>query len=172
MRQIVIVFLVLNLAGCAQLGTANLTERGGAGETDALAPYNADDLRRPKSRPATLNAAPPPSATARTPEALDTTSQEARAAAAKAPTASSERALGLTVATLGDPTDPGFWLKTPLVQQEQAGRVAYKGNFAALTLRPINGPSTAGSQLSLPAMRLIGAPLTGLLEIQVFAGGS
>jgi len=36
-------------------------------------------------------------------------------------------------------------------------------------LRPSGGEPGAGSQISLAAMRLLDAPLTGLLELSVFA---
>jgi hypothetical protein len=82
-------------------------------------------------------------------------------------------ALGRTVASLGDAAEPGLWLKTPLVQVETPGRVSYgvTGKSVAVTLIPIAGPVTAGSRLSLQAMYELGAPLTGLPEIDVFAGG-
>ncbi len=89
--------------------------------------------------------------------------------AATAP--ANDRALGTTIASLGDPADPGFWLKTPLVDVEGPGRVDYPaaGTSVAVTLIPLDGPSTGGSRLSLPAMRLLQAPLTGLPEVTVFA---
>jgi hypothetical protein len=82
-------------------------------------------------------------------------------------------ALGRTVASLGDAAQPGLWMKTPLVQVERPGRVMYPvtGKSVAVTLIPIAGPVTAGSRLSLQAMYELGAPLTGLPEIEVFAGG-
>lgn len=115
--------------------------------------------------------APPPSS-ARTVEQFDTTTAEERAEviqAAAAPTRN--QPLGTTVASLGDPADPGFWLKTPLVSTQRPGRVTYPaaGTSVAVTLIPIDGPPTGGSRLSLPAMRLLQAPLTGLPEVTVFA---
>lgn len=118
-----------------------------------------------------LPAAPPP--TARTAEQFDTTSAADRAAVveAAAEPVSQARALGTTVVSLGDPADPGFWLKTPLVESEQPGRVEFAdaGTKVALTLIPIDGPQTGGSRLSLPAMRLLEIPLTSLSEVTVFA---
>lgn len=100
------------------------------------------------------------------PVALDRAAQQARPVAANG-------ALGRTVATLGNAAEPGLWLKTPLVQSATAGRVAYPvtGKTVAVTLIPIEGPVTAGSRLSLQAMQALGADLTGLPEIEVFAGG-
>jgi hypothetical protein len=99
------------------------------------------------------------------PEALDRASAEEKAAAA-AP-ATGARALGTAVAGLGDPAQPGFWLKTPLVSAETAGRVDYGGASAAVTLIPLDGDG--GSQMSLSAMRLLNAPLAELVEVTVFA---
>ena len=127
---------------------------------------------RPLARPATLNTtikAPPQAA--RTVEEFDTTTDEQRSdALAEASDAGGERALGTTVASLGSPTEPGFWLKTPLVSAPTKGKVVYpaNGKSVAVDLIPIDGPKTAGSRMSLPAMRLIEAPLTGLPEVQVF----
>jgi hypothetical protein len=99
---------------------------------------------------------------------FDTTTAEEREAAA-APV-SAERSLGTTVVSLGDPARPGFWLETSLVSAAGSGRVVYPetGQSAQVELIPIDG---GGSRMSLPAMRLIGVPLTGLVEVQVFSGG-
>lgn len=130
---------------------------------------SATDEMRPRSRPPG-GLAPP--ATARTQDAFDTTTAQERAAA-QTPAAAGERMLGRTVASLGSPSEPGFWLKTPLVGQEMSGRVVYPatGQSVRVTLIPIGGPATGGSRLSLPALRLLGAPLTGLSDVEVFTGG-
>ncbi|WP_353472056.1 hypothetical protein PVT71_12215 [Salipiger sp. H15] len=114
-----------------------------------------------------------PPANARTAEDFDTTSAAERSAAAAAP-ATSERQLGSTVASLGDPAQPGFWLETPMVSSVTKGRVVYPatGKSAQVELRPIEGPASGGSRISLAAMRLIGAPLTELPTLTVFAGGA
>ncbi|MHA6345602.1 hypothetical protein ACXYMW_08830, partial [Roseivivax sp. CAU 1761] len=67
----------------------------------------------------------------------------------------------------------GFWLETPLVSAETKGRVVYPqtGKSAQVDLIPIGGAATAGSRISLAAMRLIEAPLTDLPTVEVFAGG-
>ena len=127
---------------------------------------------RPKERPSSLNtqvAAVP--VAARTVEDFDTTTSEQRSeAVAEAADVAAEKDLGRTVASLGSPTEPGFWLKTPLVSAPAKGRVVYPetGKSVAVDLIPIDGPKTAGSRMSLPAMRLIDAPLTGLPEVQVY----
>lgn len=75
--------------------------------------------------------------------------------------------------SLGSAAEPGLWLKTPLVKSEQPGRVTNPatGKSAAVTLIPLEGPSTAGSRMSLPALRLIGASLTDLTTVEVSAEG-
>lgn len=114
--------------------------------------------------------APPPPSNATTEESFDTTSEEDRVAAAAVDTGGGERGLGTTIATLGSPTEPGFWLETPLVTAVTQGRVVAKnGKSANLELRPIEGPATAGSRISLPALRILEVGLAGLHEITVFA---
>jgi hypothetical protein len=50
------------------------------------------------------------------------------------------------------------------------GRVEYPANGKSVNaeLRPSGGEAGSGSQLSLPAMRLLEAPLTGLPEVIVY----
>ena len=75
----------------------------------------------------------------------------------------------MTLATLGSPTEPGIWLKTPLVTELSPGRITYEGQTINVELRPSGGEPGSGSQISLAAMRLLNAPLTGILELQVTA---
>jgi len=170
--------LSLILAGCSTLdGMADrfgLGTRAPSGEDPVGAPadpfYPSPDLTSdPALDPAT--AAPPPSPTAQTAVALDTTTPAQRAAAS-APVATTT-ALGKTVASLGSPSEPGLWLKTPLVKMEQQGRVTNpaNGKSSLVTLIPIDGPATGGSRMSLSAMRLIGASLTDLTEVTVSLDG-
>ncbi|WP_375280566.1 hypothetical protein [Pseudooctadecabacter sp.] len=112
---------------------------------------------------------PPPPPTARTVEDFDTTTAEDRQAAVVTAPQSGERRLGTTIASLGSPTDPGIWFKTPLVTAVTQGRIEYEGNSVAVELRPSGGAAGSGSQISLAAMRLIEAPLTGLPEVVVYA---
>lgn len=116
--------------------------------------------------------APPPPPAARTVEALDTTTPEQRAAAVAPPKVPNKN-LGKTVVSLGSPTEPGLWMKTPLVKNEAQGRVTNpaNGKSSLVTLLPLDGPATAGSRMSLPALRLIGASLTDLTEVQVALEG-
>ncbi|MBM1865880.1 hypothetical protein [Pseudosulfitobacter pseudonitzschiae] len=120
---------------------------------------------RPKERPA----AAVPATGARTVADFDTVSAEEKAAATAAPAKAGAR-LGVTVASLGSPSEPGLWLKTPLVKSEQPGRVTFAGSgkSVAVTLIPIDGPATGGSRMSLSAFQTLEAPLTGLPQIEVF----
>ena len=111
---------------------------------------------------------------ARTAEAFDTTTEAERViatAAAAEPAETPEEALGTTIASLGDPTEPGLWLATPLVSEVRPGRLALAdtGQSVLVELRPIEGPATGGSRISLPAIRLLGASLASLPEIEVYA---
>ena len=157
------------LAGCVDPSAPGLfSTLGGATNAVALPPEMA-------APPETLDPTPPPPPPpmARTVEQFDTTSAEDRAEAVAAEPESGERSLGTTLTTLGSPTDPGIWLKTPLVSELQMGRATYgqNGRTIALELRPSGGASGSGSQLSLAAMRLLDAPLTEVVEIEVLAGG-
>lgn len=104
---------------------------------------------------------------ARTPEALDQSTDAERAVALENKAAG--RGLGETVAGLGNPSEPGFWLKTPLVKTETSGQIRDRvtGNSVAVTLIPIAGPETAGSRLSLAAMRALQVNLAGLITLDV-----
>ena len=160
------------LAACAALAACASV---GGPDPVAAPPAAGDPLSevRPQARPAALNtAARRPPEGARTVEQFDTTTREERAAAvaaAAAPPAGGP--LGVTIASLGDPARPGFWIETPLAKSAGPGRVSYNGKSVQVELIPIDGPPTAGSRMSLAAMRLIEAPLTGLPEVQVFADG-
>lgn len=165
----------LSLTACAQMG--GLADRIGLGGRAEVSEAPADPFVPAEAivtetalAPAT--AAPPPPPAARTAEALDTTTPEQRAAATAAP-AQPTRALGTTVVSLGSPTEPGLWLKTPLVKEEAQGRVTNpaNGKSSLVTLLPLDGPETAGSRMSLAALRLIEASLTDLTEVEVALEG-
>jgi len=142
--------LVLAVAGCAQLGIGP--------KTDA-----------PASMPAPGRIAPAPKPTANSAAAFDTTTAAQRAEAAQKP-ATGEAKLGVTIASLGDPTDPGFWMRTGLVSVESKGRIENPktGKSAKVTLIPTGKPAGAGSEVSLPALRLLEVPLTELPELTVY----
>ncbi|MGR3436116.1 MAG: hypothetical protein ACU0CO_14695 [Shimia sp.] len=89
-----------------------------------------------------------------------------------APVQAAAGSLGTTVASLGDPTEPGLWLRTPLVSARQPGQLRNpeSGATANVTLIPIDGPASAGSRISLGAMQALGYSLTDLPEIDVLPG--
>ncbi|NRB03241.1 MAG: hypothetical protein HRU30_08250 [Rhodobacteraceae bacterium] len=87
-----------------------------------------------------------------------------------APEPAANGALGTTVVSLGNPAEPGLWLKTPLVSREQPGRVTKGGGSVNVTLIPIEGAATAGSRMSLAAMQALGISPADLTEVSVFAG--
>lgn len=109
-----------------------------------------------------------PDEEARTVEEFDTTTEEQREAATT--TVTGGDSLGTTVASLGDPSLPGFWLETPLVTAPLTGRVRNPdtGRTVQVDLRPIVGGS---SRISLSALRLLEAPLTELVTLEVFLNG-
>lgn len=172
-RIILPLFIAAATAGCS-----NLTERLGmdASQSEpvpASASLATAEVATPSGpAPATRPAASPIATAGSSAEALDTTTAAEREAATRAP-ASAGAALGSTVVSLGSATEPGLWLKTPLVDAEQPGRVTNPatGKFAAVTLIPLEGPATAGSRMSLPALRLIGASLTDLTTVEVSTEG-
>ncbi|MCG7519139.1 hypothetical protein [Ruegeria sp. Ofav3-42] len=76
-----------------------------------------------------------------------------------------------TIAGLGDPTTPGRWLETPLVETEITGRVVVPrtGAQAYITLVPASGPAGGGSRLSLDAMRALLLPFDELVELEIYS---
>ncbi|MEX3315811.1 hypothetical protein [Sulfitobacter sp. PS-8MA] len=162
-RMIFPLFAAAALSGCASLSDS-LGLGGGTPEpTAAPAPAEAS---------AATGAAAELTTGANTADSLDSTTKAQREAAAEAPAAPGAT-LGETIVSLGSATEPGLWLKTPLVSREQPGRVTNPatGKSATVTLIPIEGPPTAGSRMSLPALRLIGASLTDLTPVEVSAAG-
>ncbi len=144
---------LLALPGCARLQALV----GGTGAAPATVSAPAPAPAAPARAPAPILAGP-----SATPAALDTVSEAekdaARAAAAAAPAGGM---LGEATVSLGDPADPGLWVKTGLVTDETPGTVRSAGGEAiAVTLRPLAG--AGGAQISLPALRALGLPIAGL----------
>lgn len=170
--------LGLLLVGLLAAGCAGAPPFARRAEAPAAPPevqvVEGSGAARPMPRPAAgapgAPRPPAPPAGARTAAAFDTTSEDERAAARAAAPAEG-RALGVTIASLGAPAEPGFWLRTGLVQAPARGRVVVRATGAAalVDLLPSGGVPGAGSQLSLPAFRLLGLPLTALPELEVFA---
>ncbi len=143
----------------------------GCSQADLLSPHPMATKPDAASESAAPMAAPRPRPAARRVEEFDTTSPEQRAAAVAQPAASAERKLGRTIASLGDPTDPGFWVKSPLVKTSGKGRIVdvANGRSVLVDLKPLPGDEGAGSQVSLPALRLLGVGLTALPEVVLYA---
>ena len=78
--------------------------------------------------------------------------------------------LGFSVTSLGDATQPGLWLETPLVTAEGPGRiVAENGRTIVVTLRPSGGDQGSGSRLSLAGFQALGLDLTSLPTLTVIS---
>lgn len=159
MKNALLILPLFALAGCASPSMQGLFGTSGGSPVEAAVPAPTLDPTPP----------PPPPTNATTVEQFDTTTDEDRAEATAVEVSSAEQSLGTTIASLGPPTEPGIWLKTPLVTTLTEGRVEYQGKSINIELRPSGGAAGSGSQISLAAMRLLDAPLTGLPEIAVFA---
>lgn len=136
---------VVALAGCAAQPSLSPINSGGAGQEFA----SADS--------------------AQTAEDFDTSTDAEREAAVQTdPKLGTE--LGTTSATLGNAATPGFWLETPLVSSRVKGHVKdpKTGKSLKVDLIPIEGPATAGSRLSLPAMRLLDVDLQSIVNLDVY----
>ncbi|MGD9863478.1 MAG: hypothetical protein AB7S99_09715 [Pseudodonghicola sp.] len=162
--------MILSLAllgGCTQVNgvadTMSDTVRGGLEDFSTLATLGLLNKDKAAAAPAPEVEAAPESA----PEALPQTP------AVPAVKPAGDGRLGRTVAGLGDPGKPGLWLETPLVTAAGKGRVVWPstGRWVAVALLPSGGAVTAGSRMSLDAFRALGAPLTDLIEVEVYAGG-
>jgi hypothetical protein len=102
-------------------------------------------------------------------EAAKVTDAELEKAVVK-PVAGTGRILGTTIASLGLLDKTGFWLKTPLVENEVEGRVVYLKDGTSINLRliPNGGDKGSGSQVSVAAMQALGIPIVELVKLQVF----
>ena len=105
------------------------------------------------------------------PKTFDIVSSEQREDALNDDRVLAENKLGHTIASLGNPAETGFWLKTPLVDRITRGSVIHENSGASvnLILLPLESSGT-GSQMSLSAMRALGLALTDLPKLTVFAG--
>ena len=143
MRMVFCALMMLGLAACAD--GIGLLQDGGA----SSASEPGTDTPRPMERP----------------------TAEEGAAGLDDPAPLPAGGGGETVATLGDPTEPGLWLRTPLVRVEQEGRVVTEGGASiTVTLIPIEAEPGAGSRISLAAMQALGASLTDLVPLTVIPG--
>ncbi len=173
--SVLLVVLAVSLAGCGwklfrrpTLAKAPTQVECADGDTVCLGVQHAGpDTIRPMPRKATPTGEG--FVQGQEPEELDKTTDAEKVSAHDTTDAGTR--LGTTIASLGDVAEQGFWLKTPLVIEEQAGRVVWadNGNSVNVTLFPKQGEKTSGSQVSLAAMRALGIPLTTLPELIVFA---
>ncbi|MBB1492403.1 MULTISPECIES: hypothetical protein [unclassified Paracoccus (in: a-proteobacteria)] len=147
--------LVLALAGCDMMSDLRPAPppRTPAATVSAAPTVAAGSLQRPAGSQSVAQ--------------LDASAAEK--AAATRPSAAGGR-LGTTIASLGDATEGGFWIKTPLVSAPGKGRIvdAASGRSVNVDLIPLPGPASAGSQVSLPALTTLGADLTDLPELEVY----
>lgn len=162
------------LAGCGPGGVFPGPDSGETGEP-APAPFDVAQVAgpaqpgdpRPRPRPGAEGTAPAP-VPAPAPAPAPSPAPTPVPAAGPAPTGVGG-ALGVTVATL-DATLDGLTLATPLVTAQARGRVVTESGAALqVQLVPSGGPETAGSRLSLAAMRALGLPLTALARLTVFS---
>lgn len=163
MKRLIPLLCVLTLAGCAGEG---LFDRrvGNAAPASSVAPSATPDM------PGVTDPMPDTSAVGTgNPFQAGIVNPDEDGGPAAATTPSDGR-LGNTVASLGDPGEDGFWLKTPLVSAPTPGRVVYvaSGRSVQVELRPLDGAAGGGSEISMAAMRLLDAPLTGLPELVVY----
>lgn len=163
-----LVLPLLAVAACDGIATAPAApEAPAATPAAASAPIrtaapvltaSAAPSRAPLSRPAAAR-----------PEAYNQATAEERAAAVAPVTQA--RKLGTTIASLGNPTEQGFWIKTPLVSASGKGRLVdpASGKSVNVDLLPLSGPESGGSQVSLAALQMLGVSLTGLPKLEVYA---
>ena len=176
MRLIIGLTCVATLAGCG--GEAGLFKGqglfGSRAEINNATPGATPtpvSATTPDTGTATTNGDAPPANTVGTPDPFQTAivnPDEDGGPDANKP--ATDGRLGSTVASLGDPSKEGFWVKTSLVSAPTSGRVVYvtSGRSVQVELIPLDGPAGGGSQISMAAMRLLDAPLTGLPELVVY----
>ena len=154
-NRLALVLPVLALAACDLVRTPATQAPPPAASRAPTAPSGVTEtaLQRPAS--------------ARTVASLDASAAEKAAASQPAAAGAS---LGRTIASLGDATKGGFWIRTPLVKEPGKGRVVDRatGKSVNVDLIPLPGPASAGSQVSLSVLTTLGVGLTDLPEIEVF----
>ena len=103
------------------------------------------------------------------PEKFDIATAQERNAATVINSSTTSVELGETIASLGNPAETGFWLKTNLVNSITNGRLLDQasGKSVNVTLIPDGGSGTAG-QISISALRFLELPLMALPKLTVF----
>ena len=155
--------LILSACGIAGGGIVSRPEAAAQEAAAAQAAATPVAVAAPTARPSASGL----QAGGQTAAQLDKTTAAEKAAAA-APSSGGGK-LGTTVASLGDATQSGFWIKTPLVSAAGKGRVVNpaNGKSANVDLQPLGGGG-AGSQISLAAMQALGVALTDLPTLEVW----
>lgn len=153
MRTVMIIGALFGLSAC---DTMNGLVPGTTGAPMETVATTATGQPATKPLPSTPTAVPDPSHKVPAPTAVE-----------EAPI---ESAMTLyTVASLGDPSKPGKWMETPLVETQQMATVTdpNTGKSTQVTLIPISGEDSAGSRLSMEGYRALGADLTTLVNLNV-----
>ncbi|WP_224815725.1 hypothetical protein [Hasllibacter sp. MH4015] len=164
MKRVVMGAAILALAGCSG-GLGGLFESG-PGSSGPFARDAASDTA-PASGEVITDAVVGEAAA----EDIAPADSSTRAAAVAAgDQAAGDSVRGFTVASLGDATQPGLWIETPLVDRERVATVvAPNGTTVEVTARPSGGERGSGSRLSLAAFQALGLDLTGLPTVTVIA---
>ena len=151
------IVFVLTLANCAAMEATNpLSQPQSDSSTAAQAIKHGSPPLSALSQP--------PTQTIEDEAAASLDAGDGDETASASPASGSGIILGSQIVSLGDPTDPGLWVKTDFVQTEQLGTVAIAGGQPMqVTLRPLEG--SGSPQISLAALRLLGASLTALPEV-------
>lgn len=156
------ILAVLLLAGCANSGLGGMFSGDGPG--------SGFGRSGPGTAPSTevVTEAVTGEAAAEDIAPADNTTRAAAVAAGD--TGAGDTVRGFTVASLGDATQPGLWIETPLVDRERVATVvAPNGTTVEVTARPSGGERGAGSRLSLAAFQALGLSLTSLPTVTVIA---
>lgn len=159
MTRMISILAVLALAGCANGGLGGLFSGDGPGSGfGRSAPAPGEVITEAVTGEATAEDIAPADSSTRA------------AAVAAGDTASGDSVRGFTVASLGDATQPGLWIETPLVERERVVTVvAPNGTTVEVTARPSGGERGSGSRLSLAAFQALGMDLTSLPTVTVIA---
>lgn len=159
----------LGIVGCLSLlaGCADLEQTLRGGET------LSSPIRDVTVEPAPMTAVAPPKIIKNTgapkkPETLDVATAKERQDAITIVPVSAEKKLGTAIASLGNPAETGFWVKSDLVAQPSKGRITDLATGTQVNVDLFPAESTqSGTQLSLSAMRALGVSLIDLPEVQL-----
>ncbi|MBY4893084.1 hypothetical protein KUL25_09940 [Rhodobacteraceae bacterium N5(2021)] len=163
MTRAISILAVLALAGCANGGFGGLFSGDGPGSG-----FGGRNAPQEAATGEVITAAVTGEAAAEDIAPADSSTRAAAVAAGDIATGDSVR--GFTVASLGDATQPGLWIETPLVDRERVVTVvAPNGTTVEVTARPSGGERGSGSRLSLAAFQALGLNLTSLPTVTVIA---